>query len=266
MTLMTKEEALERASKIKDLYKTEKKFSAIIMGIYGSGKTSILLTAPKPILIDSFDPNGTIGIEQDYADEIEKGNLFIRKFWDEDTNNPHCHKDWEKQFDADLDSGFLNYFGTYAIDSMTTWIDTIANRVSKDMKRNIPKLAIQDYPLIYDHVKNTIKKLSTQDCIFLMTAHLLLEQDGITGAVKAELKTYKQLKADIPLLFTEKYVTQTSNSPKGVEYDLLTSSAGRYIASTQLGSKGKFKAREVPDIAKLIKKAGMKIPEKPPLK
>lgn len=267
--LMTLEEAKARTKNLNTMYQEEGKsnnFSAIVMGIYGSGKTTLITTSPKPILIDSFDPNGTVALERDFQKEIKNGEIVIRKFWDENVKNPTQHKLWEKQFEEDKKTGYLNFFGTYAIDSMTTWIDAIANRVSKDRGRKDPKLAIQDYTIIYDHVKDTIKSISSFNCIFILTAHLVLEQDNITGAVTAELKTYKGLKADIPLLFTEKYVMLTKPDPqKGVRYSLLTKSAGKYIASTQLGNNGRFKPEEEPDIKKLLEKAGMPVKDKPNL-
>ncbi|KKM34725.1 hypothetical protein LCGC14_1565130, partial [marine sediment metagenome] len=63
-------------------------FSAIIMGLYGSGKTTLIGTAPRPLLIDSFDPKGTVVLEQLYWDEIESGAILIRPWWSDDHVHP----------------------------------------------------------------------------------------------------------------------------------------------------------------------------------
>lgn len=266
---LSNEASLERARALVAQYSQTsvdiQNFSALIMGIYGSGKTTFLTTGVKPILIDSFDPRGTIGIELALENEIKAGNLVIRKWWDETSSSPKVYKEWEKQWMKDVETGMLKHFGTYAIDSATTFIDALANQVAYQAGRKDRQLAIQDYPVIYNTLKNVIKMSAAQETNFLLTAHLVTTQDEITGEVLAELDTYKKLKSQIPLLFTEKYIIITKQTPKGVERVILTQPTGRYVASSQFALKGLLEPKEVADLKVIMKKAGLSTTDKPSL-
>jgi len=263
---ITPEEIKERVGDIRNIYDDQrgefKAFSAIVMGESGVGKTKLACSGRLPILIDSFEASTAVVIEQFYPEELKRGDIMIRSFWNESSKNPTEFRRWEEQFDRDTEDNFLSHFGTYVIDSMTTWVDTIAHYVSNSNNRPNGTLAIQDYPVIYDYVKDTIKIAGAQGCDFVLTAHLLLNQDEATGRLLAELKTYKQLKVDIPLLFTEKYVLQKVMKSKEVIYELLTTSAGRYTASTQLGANGKLSNVENPNLKEILKKVGYSTEDK----
>lgn len=264
---VTSEELKKHFGSIEELYKTQPQtsFSAIIMGLYGVGKTSLLCTGPKPWLIDSFDPKGTVVLELKYADEIKKGNLIIRKFWNEDYENPTEYQKWEEIHEKDLSTGFLNLFGTYSIDSFTTFLDAMANKLSVYMSRDrrIQKLAINDYLVIYDQMKSIIKKVSSQNCNFIMTAHLETYIDKVTEETKTEIKGYKGLKTDIPLLFTEKYVLEAEETSSGIRHILYTRAAGKFRASTQLGTKDKLRDIEEPNLKEILKKVDFPYEDKP---
>lgn len=235
-------------------------YSALIMGEFGTGKTSLFRTCPKPVLIDMFDPRGHLVLR----DEIEKGEIYIRPFYNESYKKPTEYIRWEKQWEEDIKTGFLDNFATYGIDSATTFIQSMANQISKMEGRPKGSLAIQDYNIIYNTIRDIIKITSFEaNCVFLLTAHLVTDKDEVTQEIKAELDIYKRLKSQLPLLFTEKYVLGTKSTSRGVEYELLTAPTGRYRASTQLGKDGLFNVREKPDIKYLIEKAGMSYPDKP---
>jgi len=256
------------AKKIREEYEAYSNFgtySVLIMGIFGTGKTRLLTTMPKPLLIDSFDPKGTVVVERLYPEELKKGSILIRRFWDEDYRKPSEYRRWEDQWEKDLDTNFLDNLGTYAIDSMTTWLDSLANHFSVELKRDrkVQKLAINDYLWMYDVVKRVIKKSSNCTCNFAVTGHLVEEQDDTTGKVEARLKTFKQLQTDIPLLFTEKYVLRKRMDGANAKYEVLITSAGRYEASTQLGAGGTLNSSEEPDLKKIMAKVGLNTDDKP---
>jgi len=266
-------EIKDRIGSFSNLYKEKRSspsFSALVMGLYGVGKTSLIVTGRKPILIDSFDPNGTLVLEQNYKSEIESGELVIRTFWNESSKAPSQHRRWEDIFEKDTSMKLFNYFGTYAIDSFTTWLDAVANRISKDQGRNrkIQKLAIQDYQIIYDYAKDTIKSMSEFSCDLIVTAHLERFASEDTGNIVTDIRTYKNLRVELPLLFTEKYVLATEEepptkeNPSGIRRKLYTAAAGTYRASTQLGAGGRLDAVEKPDIKHILKKVGLPTDDK----
>ena len=273
MINVTQEDIRARFGDFSKIYETSrefKSFSAIVMGLAGVGKTSFLATGRRPLLIDSFDPKGTVVLEQMYPEEIGK-SIIIRTFWDEDSANPSVHKRWEEVHNKDMEIGFYNYFGTYAIDSFTTWLDAVSNRVSVEQKRNRSKqkLSISDYPIIYDHAKDVVKDMSQFDCDFILTAHLERYQDEASGRMVTDIRTYKSLQTELPLLFTEKYILEkvevpkSTTYPQGVKYQLLTTAAGTYRASTQLGAGNRLAPVEDPNLKQILKKVGYPYDDKP---
>lgn len=265
--LMTKDEALKRAKEIAEIYPQELgSFSCISMGEPGVGKTRFPFTGPTPVLLDSFDPKGTVSIYRDFKHLIDSGRAIIRTFWDENSKSPRMHEEWEKQFENDISSGFLSHFATYCIDSTTTWIDAISHRVSKEFNRPNGSLAIQDYPIIYNYIKDTIKKASAQNCNFILNSHLVLDKDDVSGEIKAILMAYKSLQIHVPLLFSEKYVMRKSPTPGGVKYEILLNSAGRYTASSQLLKKASIDITNNDNaLREIIESAGFDAKDKAPL-
>lgn len=250
---MTKEELLKRIEQIQALNPSMDKFTSLVMGRFGTGKTRLLGTARKPILIDSFDPGGAVVLR----DLIKKGDVVLRDYSKENIKKPDAYMKWEKQWEDDLRTGFLSMFGTYSIDTLTTWVDAATTKVAFDKGReeNLPKLP--DYPIIINMCKNMIKLTSAESCDFILTAHLEAVKDEITGEIREEVATYPSLRPKIPALFTEKWVMITKDKPGGCDYKILTKPRGRYQASTQLGKDDIFLMEEVPDIKALLKKAGL---------
>ena len=68
---------LARVKKYYDQDPLQKRFSAIISGDSGSGKTYLLRTARFPVHIDSFDPGGTKCLEP----WIKKGDIIADTQW-----------------------------------------------------------------------------------------------------------------------------------------------------------------------------------------
>ena len=243
---------------------TEVNFSALVMGLFGVGKSTFLGTGRLPILIDSFDPRGTIVFHTDpfLNDLRESKKIIIRPYWDEVSDKPKMYAAWEKQWLDDCKSGFIGKFGTYAIDSGTTQLEAMTNyiRVKKGRGDNIQ---IQDYLVIYNMIRDVIKISSSQGADFFYTGHLVDDKNDLTGEITAVLDTYSRLKSRIPILFTEKYTLCEKQIPGGIQKILLTQSKGRFRASTQLGAKGIFEIEEEPNIKKLLIKAGLPTEDKP---
>jgi hypothetical protein len=126
------------------------------------------------------------------------------------------------------------------------------------------------------HMVNYIKKLMRLPCDFILTGHLkenrkITYVDTKTGVAREEVNyrfhTTGQAVMTIPLLFDEIYVligedSRTSGNPKR---KMLIDSLGTYVARSRLKMDGKLDAVEELDIKKLLKKAGLKWEDKPPL-
>src|SRR5215510_16185594 len=96
------------AERISNLYKENKQtVSVLLTGDTGSGKTFLASTAPFPVLMDSFDPGGTLSVR----DEVKKGNIVAYdEFENEDPFNPKVFVEWERTFTERLRDKYFENF------------------------------------------------------------------------------------------------------------------------------------------------------------
>lgn len=262
---------LARVRKHYDEDPLQKRFSALVAGETNSGKTFLLRTARKPIHIDSFDPGGTKGLR----DLIDKGDIIADTTWErEDPLKPTAYAEWMKTTNIRLQTDYFSMFGTYCLDSLTTFGEAAMNYVlNKAARAGEPPRRNQDYVPQKNQIVTYVRKLMNLECDFILTGHLrehedILSIDSKTGIVRKEVK-YRlnitgQAVMTVPLLFDELYVLVGDG--KAPKRELLVDHLGRYIARSRFKSEGKLDAVEDPDIKKLLKKAGLSWEDKPKLK
>lgn len=262
--------------RVKDYYDgdpLQKRISILVTGETNAGKTYLLRTARKPIHVDSFDPGGTKCLR----DLIAKGDIIADTSWEaDDPFNPDTFAKWMKAVNIRFQIGYFEKFGTYCLDSATTFGDTVMNYqlASKDRAGEPPRHR-QDYNPQKVYMTNYIKKLMRLPCDFIMTGHLreikkLVRIDQKTGIATEDIKyrfyTTGQAVVTIPLLFDEIYV-MTGKDGRGREpkREMLIDSLGEYIARSRLKANGLLEATEPPDIKALLKKIGLDWRDKPRL-
>ena len=249
------------------------RFSAIISGDTGAGKSYLLRSARLPIHIDSFDPGGTKPLKDLIrSDSNPNGQIVADTRWEsEDPFNPTAYKLWERETEVRLRTGYFDMFGTYALDSLSTFSDAIMNHVMHTAKGGSrageAPMHRRDYNPQKTHVVNKIKRLMLLKCDFFLMAHLRELEDSNTDIKGNIYKTYQyrlnitgNAITTVPLLFDELYVLKGTGSP--VKRDLITDSQGKYIARSRLNNLGKLKSMEKPDIKELLKKADLKWEDK----
>lgn len=261
---------LERVKGFYSQDKMQKRFSAIVTGETNSGKTFLLRTARFPVHIDSFDPGGTKCLR----DEIEKGNIVADTRWEtEDPFDPKVYAEWKKAIELRIQLGYFDMFGTYCIDSLTTFGHAAMNAqlASRGDAGGVPQHR-RDFNPQKVEIENQIRRLMNLSCDFIITGHLrenrdLRSVDKKTG-IKFEEVRYRlhitgQAVITVPLLFDELYVLKgKGESPRR---ELLIDSLGMYIARSRLKADGKLKAIEDPNIRELLKKVSLDWKDKPKL-
>ena len=261
--------------RVKDYYEgdpLQKRFSALITGETNAGKTFILRTARMPVHVDSFDPGGTKCLR----DYISKGDVVAdTQYENEDPMNPSQFANWMKNIDIRFETDYFEHFGTYCLDSATTFGDAVMNYglANKNRAGEVPQHR-HDYNPQKVAMTNYIKKLMRLPCDFIMTGHLrenrkVLSVDAKTGVVREEVKyrfyTTGQAVVTIPLLFDEIYVITGKEGRDGPQREMLIDSLGTYLARSRLKADGKLDAIEPPDIKAMLKKVGLKWDDKPRL-
>ena len=260
--------------KVKEHYESDpmqQRFSALITAESGAGKTFLLRTCRFPIHIDSFDPGGTKCLRP----WIEKGDIIADTRWEnEDPFEPSVFEEWAKETDYRFKMGYFKLFGTYCLDSLSTFGDSVMNSVlgKSSLAGSQPRMR-KDYMPQKIQVVNRIKKFFTIPCDFILTAHLnrLQEKTGTDKygdpifSEKYRLKITGDAIVTIPMLFDELYLLKTTDSSKGIQGKIITFAQGKYLARSRLKSDGKLQTEEEADVKKMLKKLGLKWEDKPKL-
>lgn len=249
---------------LRQMYKDDprqKTLNVLILGELGSGKSYLIRTAKKPIHIDSFDPGGTKGIQK----YIDRGDIIADTRWEtEDPEHPFVYGKWEKVFDERIKSGYFEAFGTYFLDSSTTWSETIMNWVLQKVgiAGKAPRFT-HDYVPQKVEIRNKIWKMINLPCDFFMTGHLEGFKDDVSGAVTYRFMTTGKGTVTIPILFDEVWVMDPKGTSDGVDYRILTRATGRHLARSRLAKGGLLDTYEKPDLKAILKKARMPTEDKP---
>lgn len=237
-------------------------FNCLIYGRMGTGKTRIIKTCRKPVLVHSFDPGGCKTID-DEARDPRSGIVVNPAFEVEDALNPTAYDLWVEEFKMLANSGVFDELGTYVIDSATSWSEALMNAHLKTGGRagGIPQQ--RDYLITMSKIRDLLKMFTGLPCDCLLTGHVDSDKDDAHGRMFATVQLTGKLKVKIPLLFDEVYCAMTEETSRGVEHFLLTQPDGIFEARTRLGREGRFDVREKPDIKYLLKKAGYDPSDKP---
>ena len=239
----------------------QKRFSALITGETNSGKTHLLRTARRPIHIDSFDPGGTKGLR----DLIQSGDVVVDTSYEsEDPYKPTAYAKWKKDNELRLQLGYFDQFGTYCIDSLTTFSDAVMNYQLNlaDRAGQSPMFNV-DYTPQKVEIENRIRRLMNLPCDFILTGHLKrlaklksIDKKGIRNEeVIYRLMITGKAVMTIPLLFDELYVLQGKGT--NPRREMWIDSLGEYIARSRFKGANNLGAVVSPDIKEFLKIAGL---------
>ena len=245
-------------------YATTRSFNLLLRGAKGVGKTLVIAkSARPPVLIHSFDPNGTVHL----TPGIESGRVVVdRTFEQEDARHPSAYVTWERMFDIYRTKNVFERFGTYCIDSLTFWLEACRNYVATmHSARGTPlandgQLEIKGWGVVVQMMSYMIKLVNSLPCDFILTAHSRMFSDESSGMLMEGIAVPPSLQIPVPAVFSEYYLLKIDNNSKADAFGnkgrlFLTSNSTRELAGTRIG-RDKFLQYEPANISYLLKKAG----------
>lgn len=187
----------------------------LVYGASGVGKTFSLRSARKPLFVDSFDPGGSVVL----ADLVQKGEAIVRtEFENEDPKHPTTFAKWDASLDAIEREGLMKNFGTYVLDSATTWGQACLNLVLQKAGRAGGTPQQNDWYPQMVLMEAGIRRIFKFPCDVIFICHEDTMKDGIIDKLYRSPMLTGKTKTRIPLLFSEVYYAHTKRSSKGTEF------------------------------------------------
>lgn len=222
------------------------------LGDTGSGKTTQLLTFSGKKFAYLFDPNAVLslrGYDVDYEEFLpDKLNLAVHSL-SKDTDKKvmgdkptiresQLYADWESDFNKRLMEGFFDKYDVIAIDSATTLLDLIMDRVMSINGRFGQWPQQDDYGPQMIAFINICRSLTGIGKMIYMTGHLDIRQDELTKRIFRKPMMTGRLATKIPLLFSDVFVSEASNDGKGASTWLLQTVPDRMTTNVRTSVKG----------------------------
>lgn len=219
----------------------------LILGPTGSGKTSQILTLPGRKFIYLFDPNALLslrGNDVEYEQFLPTQlSMDVRSLSRDNkksdklmaTKGSEVYLDWEKDFESKIDSGFFDNFDVIGLDSCTTFLDLIMDRILTINGRPGQFPGQDDYPPQMVAFTNVMRTLNGLGKMIYVTGHLKTDQHELTKKILRQPMMTGQLREKIPLLFSDVLVTSAENDGKGnISYTIQTVADREVIARTSI--------------------------------
>jgi len=231
----------KKITELQDIYSGDnqkKLLKSMLYGGWGTWKTTLAATMPRPILMQSFDPGG------DKVYHIQKGvedksiivdKRFQERNWEDSENR---FREWNDDYMKMKQDGVFENIGTYVLDSLTTFqrfvVDasmdgnTKNTNVSKNMPVKIPQM--RDYNVQGAAIEYAISDMLELPCHVMIIAHSEEDRDDNDLMYCHPLITGKKLRNRLPVLFDEIYIT--TETRKGIQ--LMTKPKNYYKAKSRV--------------------------------
>ena len=208
----------------------------LCLGDTGSGKTSQILTLPGRKFAYLFDSNALLslrGFDIDYEEVLPStvsaaaSSLAKGKGDRRSTVSSDVFQVFEQTFDKRLQDGFFDQYDWICLDSSTTLLDLVMDRILSINGRFGQWPNQDDYGPQMIAFTNICRTLTGLGKGVFMTGHLEIKQDQVTQKLSNRPMMTGRLVAKIPLLFSDVFYCDSSLDDKGaVGYRIQTVPSG----------------------------------------
>lgn len=195
----------------------------LALGDAGGGKSTQIITLPRPTFAYFFDPNGLNSIQGhdvDYEEwlpeQLPISVFSLKKDGKKDpTKVPgsSVYQAWEQDFEQKMSTGFFDKYNTICLDSCTTLLDCIMDRILVINGRPGQFPQQDDYGPQMITFMNIMRTLTAMGKTIYVTGHLRTEKDEVLGRIIRLPLVTGQLREKLPLLFSDVLVFYAETDP-----------------------------------------------------
>jgi hypothetical protein len=197
----------------KDSHPGTKPHRILGLGDAGGGKSTQIITLPRPCFVYFFDPNGLNSIQGQDVDYEEwlPGHLPMAAFslskerqeGKQGRAGSTAYEEWERDFDVKAKAGFFEPYKTICIDSCTTLLELIMDRILTINGRPGQFPLQDDYGPQMVTFMNIMRTLTQLNKTVYVTGHLRTDKDEVLGRIIRLPLVTGQLREKLPLLFSD---------------------------------------------------------------
>lgn len=195
----------------------------LALGDAGGGKSTQIITLPRPTFSYFFDPNGLNSIQghdvdyEEWLPETLPLSVFsLKKDGKKDpTKVPgsSVYQKWEQDFETKVAGGFFNKYQSVCLDSCTTLLDAIMDRILVINGRAGQFPQQDDYGPQMVTFMNIMRTLTAMGKTIYVTGHLKTDKDEVLGRLIRLPLVTGQLREKLPLLFSDVVVCFAETDP-----------------------------------------------------
>lgn len=204
----------------------------LVLGDTGSGKTSQFLTLPGRKFMYCFDSNALLSLqgfdveyEEFLPDRLSNSVRSLSSGKGDLTRNHQntTYLEWEKDFEERMDDGYFDQFDVIGLDSGTTLLSLIMDRVLTINGRGGFWPQQDDYAPQMNTFNKIVRNFTSIGKPFYMTGHMEYKTDKATERMFRQPLMTGQLRVRVPLLFSDIFFAEVKNDGKGnMRYTLQT--------------------------------------------
>lgn len=220
----------------------------LLLGDTGGGKTSQILTLPGKKFAYLFDANAILslrGYDVEYEEFLpDQLNLSVKSLSKDkggDRTTSHQNKlyvEWEKDFNDKITKGYFDQFDVIALDSATTFLDLIMDRVLTINGRAGSWPQQDDYGPQMISFTNVCRSLMALNKTIVMTGHIETKKDELVQRIFRQPMMTGRLRTKVPLLFSDIFVCEARPDGKGAVKHVIQTVPDRITTTVRSSFKG----------------------------